>query len=69
MVEKDDGARAVLQPVAPRKAARRRRGKTATARYEAFRSAFGGWKDLVDGEALKEQLAAARGSDRPRVAL
>lgn len=36
---------------------------------EAFYAALGGWKHLVDGERLKDELAAMRGSDRPTVEL
>lgn len=32
---------------------------------EALRSAFGGWKGLVDPDELKAQIKAARGSNRP----
>lgn len=34
-----------------------------------FWSAAGGWKGIVDAERLKRELAEARGSDRPTVAL
>jgi len=45
-----------------------RRAKTPADRG-AFRSAFGGWKGLVDGEELKRQAFASRGSNRPLVEL
>lgn len=36
---------------------------------QAFLSAFGGWKGLVDGERRKRDAVASRGSDRPPVVL
>ncbi len=36
---------------------------------QAFLSAFGGWKGLVDGEQFKRDALASRGSDRPLVVL
>jgi hypothetical protein len=59
---------AILTPVKPAPTGRPRRVKTK-ADYEAFRSAFGAWKDIVDAAVLKEDLASARGSDRPPVRL
>lgn len=35
--------------------------------YEAILSAAGGWKGLIDGEALKRQIRESRGSNRPLV--
>lgn len=43
-------------------------GKAEKA-LEAFRSAAGGWRGLIDSEQLKRDLKAARGSDRPPVQL
>src|SRR3989304_6569689 len=63
VVEKSDGARAMLKPVAA-KSPRRLRAK-ATTGNEAFCGALGGWKGLVDGERLKKDLASTRGSRRP----
>ncbi len=37
--------------------------------FEAFLSAAGGWKGLIDGEALKRQIRESRGSNRPLVEL
>ena len=68
LIEKDGDAVAVLQPVAPKKPRRRGRKKTA-ADYEAFLSAFGSWKGIVDTEQLKKDIAAARSDHRPPVEL
>lgn len=38
-------------------------------RYHSFLSAAGGWRNLVDPDALKRALAASRSSDRPAVEL
>jgi len=45
---------AVIAP-AKRSSAKQKRGKT-NADYEAFKSAAGGWKDLVDTEKLKQDI-------------
>lgn len=59
---------AILGPAKP--AAARKGKKAATeADYKAFRSAFGGWKGIVDAKALESDLASERGSDRPPVRL
>ena len=62
------GARevAVVVPVAPHGPGAT--GKTQANR-EALLSAFGGWKGIVDIDQLKEDILAARGSDRPPVEL
>lgn len=52
--------------IVPAKRRRARPDKT-TADEAAFRSAFGAWRDLVDAETLKANLASTRGSDRPSV--
>ena len=44
--------------------ARRKRRRGTAADHAAVLATAGSWKDLVDAEALKEQLAAERGSDR-----
>lgn len=64
-----DGEKLVeVRPVTP--AIKRSAKPTKTeADYVAFRSAAGGWKGLVDPEALKKSLKAARASDRPPVTL
>lgn len=56
---------AILTPVAARNR-RGRRVRTAEEQATAL-SAFGGWVGNVDGERLKEDVLAARGSDRPSV--
>jgi hypothetical protein len=55
---------AVLIPL-PAPSKRRARRTVAKAEDEAFRSAAGAWRGLVDPDALVENIAAARGSDRP----
>ncbi len=67
VVEKRNGIRAVLKP-APIKATGRRRGRSVDS-GEAFEAAFGGWKGIVDGDRLKKDVAASRGSRRPPVKL
>ncbi len=46
-----------------------RPGGRTQADRTAFLSAFGGWKGIVDGETLKRESTASRGSDRPLVVL
>lgn len=48
---------------------KRKRGHDTAATHAAVLATAGSWKDLVDGEALKEQLTAKRGSDRPVASL
>lgn len=57
---------AILIPVShPSKTTRRGRKKTAVD-YEAFRSAAGSWKGLVDADELIENIYESRGnSTRP----
>src|SRR3712207_232677 len=58
---------AILSPTRPR---RPLKGKTITeADRAAARSAFGAWKDLVDPEALKQQLNELQTDDQPPVQL
>ena len=66
----DDGDEIVVEP-ASRRAGRRRPTPEERARAveAAFLAAAGGWKGLVDGEALKRQIRAGRGSHRPLVEL
>ncbi|MBI2953071.1 MAG: hypothetical protein HYY30_02065 [Chloroflexi bacterium] len=59
---------AILMPAGHITRSRPKRVKTKVDR-EAFRSAFGAWKDIVDADALKRDLASARGSRRPPVEL
>ncbi|MGH2559390.1 MAG: hypothetical protein ACRDJH_10015 [Thermomicrobiales bacterium] len=39
--------------------------KPTPEQIDALRSAFGGWKGLIDTDELKAQIKAARGSNRP----
>jgi hypothetical protein len=59
---------AILTPVRATKRRRRGRAKTA-ADYEAFLASAGGWKELVDTEQLKADIAESRRSSRPPVEL
>lgn len=68
LLRKDDEDLAILMPAKPGSKHKPKPNKTK-ADYEAFCSAFGGWKDIVDADALKEDIASARGSDRPSVEL
>ena len=64
-----DGEKLVeVRSVTPSPSRSPKRVKTK-ADYEAFHSAAGGWKGLVNPKALKETIKAARGSDRPPVNL
>ncbi len=56
VVEKTDGERVVLRPARPPK--RRRRRTEADRR--AFLASAGGWKGLIDGEALKKAIRESR---------
>ena len=60
---------ALITPVTGAKKARKHRAKTK-ADYEAFKSAAGGWKDLVDTEQLKKDIYESRKiSTRPPIEL
>ena len=60
---------ALITPVTGAKKAKRRKGKTK-GDYEAFKSAAGGWKDLVDTEKLKRDVYESRKiSTRPPIEL
>jgi hypothetical protein len=48
------------QPSPPRVAAPRKRREKLDADYEAFASAFGGWKGLVDAKKVKRAMAESR---------
>lgn len=63
MLRAEDEDVAILVPV-PR---RRRRGEGVEDRaaFDAVMAAAGGWRGIVDTEQLKEDIKAARGSDRP----
>lgn len=65
VVEKKNG-RVVIRPILSR---RIRRGKKGIADTKAFRSAFGAWRNIVEGEELKTLLASERGSNRASVTL
>ena len=56
-----------VRPAKPSKG--RSKSVLRAADYDAFHSAAGGWKGLVDAEALKKEIMASRGSDRPPVNL
>ncbi len=66
-ITRDSEIVAVLQPVP------KARGRKATLPSEAnvaiSKSAFGGWKGLIDAEAFKRQIKEARGDHRPPVTL
>jgi hypothetical protein len=61
----DDQDVAILTPIQPQEP--RDQSAVDDASAAAFRSAAGGWRGLVDGDQLKRDLKAARGSDRPAV--
>lgn len=48
---------------------KRRRIYQPAAHRDAVLNAAGSWKGLVDGQELKDRIAAERGSDRPSVSL
>ncbi|MSP14842.1 MAG: type II toxin-antitoxin system Phd/YefM family antitoxin [Chloroflexi bacterium] len=67
IVARNDGTSAVLKPLpAPKmqRASKIHLHKKTEADYAAFFSAAGSWKDLIDAEAFKEEIAAGRGSER-----
>ena len=60
-----DGDQAVLSPP-PQGPTQHSREEQRRADDEAFFSAFGSWKGLIDDpEEFKRQIKAARGSNRP----
>ena len=60
---------ALITPVTGAKKAKKQQAKTK-ADYEAFKSAAGGWKDLVDTEKLKRDIYESRKiSTRPPIEL
>ncbi len=65
VVEKKNG-RAVIKPLTAR---RLPRAKKRVTDDKAFRSAFGAWRDIVEGENLKKAIASERGSNRPTIVL
>ncbi len=67
-LRRDNKTVAVIAP-AKKVPAKKKREKT-TADYEAFLSAAGGWKDLVDTEKLKKDIYESRKiSTRPPIEL
>ena len=68
IIQSDHGDEIVFNP-APRRRNRRTKAEREKADEEAFLAAAGGWKGLIDGEQLKRQIKAARGSNRPPVDL
>lgn len=70
VLQTDGGDEIVVDP------ARRRSGRPGPTSEEwsradeaAFGAAAGGWDGLVDGDALKREIRAGRGSKRPPVDL
>ena len=59
---------AILVPF-PSRPSRRSRQKRLVADHDPFLAAAGGWRGLLDADAFKEDIAAARGSDRSPVRL
>ncbi len=59
---------AILMPAKPT-SKRKPKGIKRKEDFDAFRSAFGGWRGIVDADAVKKDLASGRGSDRPPVRL
>ncbi len=69
MLTRDNEQLAVVMPVGARSGKRQRKTPTV-ADLEAFRSAAGGWKDIVDTDKLVENIYESRRiSIRPRVDL
>ncbi len=72
VLRRDDEDVAVVMPLADgTKPRARRAGKQKTqADIDAFRASAGGWKDLVDTDQLKRDIAESRArSSRPPVEL
>jgi len=66
---RDNEPVALITPVRPAGKAAKHKAKT-TADYEAFKSAAGGWKGLVDTEKLKRDIYESRKiSTRPPIEL
>lgn len=59
---------AILVPAKPA-VPRKRKKLMSKADYDAFCSAFGGWRGIGVDDALKSDLTSERGSDRPPVRL
>lgn len=71
VVETAAGERAILKPLRSPKVPRANgRKRSQEARDEAFLSAAGGWRGLMDTEALKKEIYESRQqSSRPPVIL
>ena len=65
VLRRDDEDVALLVPLP----ARGKGHRVTAADHDAVLAAAGSWKDLIDAEELKEQLAAERGSHRPAASL
>ena len=59
-------SKVIIRPMLPRRIRLRSKSVSDT---RAFRSAFGAWRTIADGEVLKGIIASERGSDRPPVTL
>ena len=68
VIERDGSEIALLHPVASEQTRQQAKEQDA-ANLRASLSAAGGWQGLVDAEALKKRIAAARGSRRSPVML
>jgi hypothetical protein len=69
VLKKADETVAILMPVGTVTKPKKKRGKTK-ADYEAFKSAAGGWKGVVDTEQLKRDIYESRKiSTRPPIEL
>jgi hypothetical protein len=69
VLKKADETVAILMPVGTATKPKKKRAKTQ-ADYEAFKSAAGGWKGLVDTEQLKRDIYESRKiSTRPPIEL
>ena len=67
-IRSDDGEEFELRPIR-RQDKQRSSAEREQADIDAFLSAAGGWKGLIDAETFKRQIKAARGSRRPPVEL
>ena len=66
VVEREAGQLAIVKPL---RATRRRGSAPSVADIEAFRSAAGSMRDLIDADKLKAEIYSARGSNRPAIEL
>jgi prevent-host-death family protein len=67
----DEVQRDVAEPIAEvreeERSTHRTKQSPSKTGHEAFLAAAGGWRGLIDPEKFKEDIAAARGSDRPPI--